>query len=1017
MAMMLLAGIWALANLNKQFFPSFELDFVNVRVVWTGASAEDVESAITNPIEEELRTLDDLHKMFSTSAEGVSTVTLEYTEGTEMGEAIDKVKERVSLIRNLPPGAEEPEISRIVRYDPVASMLITGPDDLAQLRPLARRIERELLEYGIDRVSIKGLPKEELAIQVPSRTLRELDMSLPELADRVNRASQDIPAGVVGRDDVSRQLRALQQRRTEMDFERLPVISDGLGRRLTLADIGTIERRARKGQIEVTFRGRPAVEFTLQRTETGDSLEAAATFERWLKERKSSLPSGIELHVYDESWSLIRDRIELLVRNGAGGLILVVAILFMFLSGRVALWVAIGIPVSFMAALGVLSVLGGSINMISLFALIMTLGIIVDDAIVVGEDAQSHYSAGRSPSEAAEGGAFRMLAPVMSSSLTTIAAFLPLMLVGGVIGNILFDIPLIVVCVILASLVESFLVLPGHLRGAFATLERSTMSRLRARFDGAFGTFRDKVFRPAVTAAVGGTSITIALAVASLLLAVGLVAGKRVPFNFFPTPESSVLSAKVGFVAGTPPERVRAFMQHANDALDAAVATFDEPLLEVAVIRLGEHGQGRTRQTGDQFATLMVELVDSDKRSVRNSTFIDAWNERIILSPGVESFSISARRAGPPGRDVEVKLTGADAGTLKSAALELNRELLAVQGVRNVDDDMPFGPEQLIYDITPLGASLGLTVESIGRQLRAGYDGQVAQIYQDGDEEVEVRVMLSDNERHRLASLQDFAIVPPSGRAVPFSDVVSVTTRQGFETLRHTDGRLSVLVTADVDPAVTTSNEVNQQLTETVLPKLKERFGFEYSLEGRAAEQRETLADMGRGLMYAFVLIYLVLAWVFSSYGWPFVVMTAIPFGLVGAIAGHWLLGVDLTILSLFGLFGLSGIVVNDAIILVSFYKELKASGMPYQQAIVEAACQRLRAVMLTSLTTIAGLLPLLFETSLQAQFLIPMAVSISFGLAFATLLVLLFIPALLMVHERIHRRFARPSGLAAPET
>ena len=1017
MMMMLIAGVWALTGLNKQFFPNFALDFVNVRVVWSGASSEDVESAITNPIEEELRTLDNVIKLSSTSSEGVATITLEYEEGTDMGEAIDQVKERVGLIRNLPLSSEEPEISRIVRYEPVAKMLISGPEDINELRPLARQIERELLKRGIDKVELVGLPREEISIQVRSQTLRELGVSINDLAARVNSASQDMPAGVVGRGDAARQLRALEQRRGELDFERLALLADGSGRRLTVGDVGTVTRRARSGEIEILFRGRPAVEFKLRRTESGDSLEAASVFQTWLEERRPTLPPGIDVFVYDESWSLIRDRIELLIRNGAGGLILVVAILFLFLNGRVAWWVAVGIPVSFMAALGILKLVGGSINMISLFALIMTLGIIVDDAIVVGEDTLAHFTEGHSPAEAAERGAFRMLAPVLSSSLTTIAAFFPLMLVGGIIGNILFDIPLIVICVILASLVESFLVLPGHLRGSLAKIRNREPTGIRRIFDSAFSTFRDGVFRRLVGFAVRNSSLVIAVALTSLIMTIGLIRGERVAFVFFPSPESSVLSANVGFVAGTPASRVRKFMLELDEALRRAVAPYDENLIKVSFVQLGANGSGRSVKRGDQFAALEVELIDSDLRDVRNSEFIDAWKREVVLAPGVETFSITERRAGPPGRDAEVQLLGANAETLKAAALELAQQLAALPGVLSVDDDLPFGPTQLIYDITPLGASLGLSVESIGRQLRAAYDGQVAQIFQDGEEEIEVRVALADAERDHLASLSTTSILTPGGLTVPLTNVVTIRTRRGFEVLRHADGQLSAKVEADVDPAISSSDAVNKQLIANVLPGLTEKYGITYSLEGRAADRRETLADMGQGLIYALVVIYLVLAWVFSSYGWPFVVMSAIPFGLVGGVVGHWLLGIDLTILSLFGLFGLSGIVINDSIILVSFYKQLKEAGMATEQAIIEAACQRLRAVLLTSLTTIAGLTPLLFETSLQAQFLIPMAVSISFGLAFGTFLVLVFIPALLSIYERVWERFVRTPASSAATT
>jgi multidrug efflux pump subunit AcrB len=1009
MIIMIFAGVFGLAKLNTQFFPNFALDIVTVRVAWTGASAEDVETGITIPLEQELRTLDGLNKMTSTSSEGSSSITLEYREGTDMGVALDQVNEQVGLVRNLPATADEPKVSKVVRYEPVARLLVYGPENRDELRPLVRQMEDELLEAGIAKITISGLPDQEIAIQVPSATLRELDLSLQQIAQRVAGGSRDLPAGTVGRNEVSRQLRALEQRRDEEGFASLPLISDESGRYLTLGEVARIERRARTRQVEVEADGKPAVEMLLRRAESSDSLKSAKILDDWLEKRLPTLPAKVKVQTYDEAWKLIKDRIWLLVTNGGGGLVLVVIVLFLFLNARVAFWVAVGIPVSFMATLGVLQLVGGSINMISLFALIMALGIIVDDAIVVGEDALTHFSRGEGAQAAAEAGAQRMLAPVLSSSLTTVAAFLPLMLVGGIIGNILFAIPLVIVCVIAASLVESFLVLPGHLRHTFSKAGREAPSRVRRALDGGFDYFKEKIFRRIVTHAVKRAGTTMALALASLMLAIGLLAGGRIAFNFFPTAESTIITANIGFVAGTPPKLTRQFTTRAVAALREADASFEHPaIVETAVAQLGKiiTSEGRRTPTGDQYAAILVELVEPDRREVRNVALIAAWRERLELVPGLETLSIFERRGGPPGRDVDVSLQGADAPKLKAAALELQETLKGIKGLSGVEDDLPFGSEQLIYELNPQGQALGLTVETVGRQLRAAYDGELAQIFTDQGDEIEVRVMLPDEERYKLASLENIGIRLPGGETVPLASVVDIRFQRGFEVLRHAEGQLAVQISGDVDPAVNNTNDINELLATEVLPELNSRYGTNFKFEGRAADQAETLADMKLGMMFGLAMIYLVLAWVFASYTWPLIVMFIIPFGLVGALTGHFLLGIDLTILSLFGFFGLSGIVVNDSIILVTFFKELRGQGMHYQEAIIEAACQRLRAVLLTSLTTIGGLTPLMFETSLQAQFLIPMAVSISFGLGFATLLVLLVIPALLDIHERIAERF-----------
>ena len=1014
MTMMIIAGIWGLSKLNAQFFPNFDIDFVSVKVVWVGASAEDIEKLITEPLEQQLRGVDRAKELRSRSVDGLSLVTLEFKEGTDMGFAVDQVKEQVDLVRNLPATAETPEIGRIINYEPIASVLIAGPDDPRGLRSIVRRFERELLERGISNIRIFGLPEEEIAIQIPSETLRELGLSLEDIGRRVGAASRDLPVGVIGRGESARQLRFKDQRRGELAFADLPVIAAEDGRLLTLGDIADIQRRPQNAQTTVTYRGRPAVEMRLSRSKDADSLKSARIMREWVEQTRPLLPTGFELNVYDERWGYIKDRINLLLKNGATGLVLVILILFLFLNVPAASWVTVGIPTSFMAALGALYVYGGSINMISLFGLIMTLGIIVDDAIVVGEDAVTHFERGDSPLTAVQKGAQRMLAPVLASSLTTIAAFMPLLLVGGIIGIILRTLPVVVICVILASLIEAFLVLPGHLRGTFARVGSYRPRRLRKKLDDGFVRFRETRFRPTIVAGVRYRWLTVALAAAIFIVSIGWIAGGRIAFNFFPIAEGPIFFANVDFVAGTPQKHVADHLAKVEQALWDTNDHFGGGLVVTAISRLGlgESGDWERRRS-ENIGSVLVELVKPDARTVRNRTFIDEWRARIPDAPGLENLSIKEPTAGPPGQDIEVQITGSSLVAVKSAALTLKNVLIDIPGVSGVEDDMPYGREQLILRLTPTGEALGLSVENLGRQLRAGYEGYLVQVMADNNDEVEVRVVLPDNERNRLDSLNEFEVMLPGGGTVPFANVVTLQSRRGFDSIRHVEGNLAITVTGDVDDAVNNDNRIIANLKQNTLPELEQRHGVRFSFEGRQADQRETLSDMKRGAILALVLIYLVLAWVFGSYGWPLLVMMIIPFGLVGAIWGHTLMNIDLTILSMFGFFGLAGIVVNNSIILVVFYKQIRADGLSPEQAVVEAACQRLRAVLLTSLTTIAGLTPLLFETSLQAQFLIPMATSIAFGLAFATLLVLFLVPALLMIYE--HSFFARHStSLAA---
>ncbi|NLF54110.1 MAG: efflux RND transporter permease subunit [Thauera phenolivorans] len=1011
MLLAFIVGLLGLTRMNVQFFPSFELDMISVRVLWSGASAEDVEIGITDPLEERLKTVDGLKKMTSTSAQGVASITVELREDTDPLLALDQVRQRVDEFRNLPRDAEAPEVARVSRYDPIARLLVRG-NSVDELRPWVRRFERELLAGGIDRVTITGLPEERIAIEVPSAALETLGLSLVEVGERVAQLSRDVPAGVAGERDGAREIRGLEQRRDAQAFGALPVISDAAGV-VRLGDIASIVREPRPGELALAMDGGAVVELQLQRSESGHSLKAAEALEGWLERTLPTLPAAISIEVYDAQWQLIRDRISLLVDNGLSGLVLVVIVLYLFLPARIALWVAVGIPTAFLATLGLMLVFGGTINMMSLFALIMALGMIVDNAIVVSEESDTQRQHGLDPGQAALAAARRMLWPVLAASLTTVAAFVPLMMVGGIIGNILGDIPFVMMMVIMAALLETFLILPSHLKYALGGAGMHA-SGLRQRLDRGFERFRDGPFRRAVELALRWRVSTVAITLGLMILAIGLIAGGRIGFVFFPTPEGQVLYANATFVAGTPRAQTEAFLAELGRALAETEAELGGGLVQTAVARMGGTiGAQGAGASGDQLASMVVELLPPDQREVRNERFLARWRERTAAAAGIELLTFTARQSGPPGRDLNVRLTGDDPLALKAAALELGETMNAIAGVSEVEDDMPFGREQLIYRLTPAGEALGLTTESLGRQLRAGFDGSLAQLVQVGRDELEVRVLLPRAERERLDVFERLIVRLPDGSFAPLASVAAWESRRGFEALRHADGRLAVEVSGEVDVARNDVATIQAELLRGILPALAERHGLDYSFEGRAADQRETMADMRSGLALGLGLIYLVLVWAFASWSWPLVVMAAIPLGLAGAIFGHWLLGIKLTILSMFGLFGLAGIVVNNSIILVSLFQELRARGTALDQALVDAACGRLRAVLLTSLTTVGGLVPLLFETSLQAQFLVPMATSIAFGLGFSAVLVLFFVPALLSMLEAFIARGseARPQA------
>jgi multidrug efflux pump subunit AcrB len=910
MVMMFSSGVIALQKLNVQFFPNFELDQISVSTVWSGASSEDIETGITIPLEQRLRSIDRLKEFTSTSATGVSGITLEFDENSNMTFALDEVKKQVDDFSNLPDDAELPKVAQLVRYESVARLLISGPSQIDELRLLARQFERELISAGIDKVDISGLPKQQIQIELAAEQIQRLGLGLGELAGRIDAASQDLPAGLIGEEDGAREIRSQNQRRTPQDFANLAIVSEA-DKRIHLGDIAKIERGHLSDSSTISVDGKNALVLVLRRNENGDSLEAAEILQNWLDKTRPQLPPNIEIQVFNERWQLIKERIMLLLKNGAGGLVLVLLILYLFLSARVAFWVAVGIPVSFMATLAVLYLVGGSINMISLFALIMALGIIVDDAIVVGEDAQAHFDMGEDPLMASEGGARRMLAPVLASSMTTIAAFLPLMMIGGRMGSIMVAIPMVIVCVIVASLIESFFILPGHLRHAFVHNRAAKTSRFKEKLNRGFEHLRDKWFRRLVRVAIEFRWTTIACAIGFLLFAAGLFLGGKTSWQFFPSPESTTVYANVRFVSGTAREVVNKFVDQVETELNNTIDDIDETVVST-YYRVHGSTVGRGRAiTGERAGSIYVELLSSDQRATDNPSFIENWRSRIKVPPGVESFQITARQVGPSRRELNLRLTGSTPHRLKTAALDLAQTLETIPGVSAIDDDLPYGREQLIYELSPAGEALGLSITDIGRQLRAAYDGIILQRFQQGADEVEVRLQLPQSEQRRLDSLLYLPILLPNGEFVALETVANWRSAQGFETLRHFNGSLSVDVSADVNAALNNTAEIVADLTQFTLPALSSKYGIQYSVEGRSASQRETFADMRLGAIVALALMYLVLAWVFSSYGWPLLVMLTIPLGLTGAVMGHWLMDMNLTILSLFGFFGLSGIAIS----------------------------------------------------------------------------------------------------------
>ncbi len=1017
MAIMLLSGVIALGQLKRQFFPDFGIDVVAVGVVWPGATALDVEANVVAAIEPELRVLANVKRVTSTAAEGLASIAVEFEPGSDMQQGLSEVEQAVAQVTTLPEDAERPTVRRIVRYDNITRLVLSGPVDEALLNDWAKRIREDLLARGVDRVTYVGKRDAEIEVALDPALLRQLGLTVADVAARIREQAQDIPAGDIG-GALELQPRAMGQPETAADVRSIPLLTGPEGRRVTVGDVASVtDRFADKAPVAMRG-GMPAIELAVERALSADALELAAVVDGYLKEMQDRLPAGLSLERYDYVASLIEDRIALLLKNGASGLVLVLGILFLFLNARVAFWVALGIPIAMSAMLFILWLAGMTINMISLFAMLLAIGIVVDDAIVVGEHAVALRERGHSPEDASVMAALFMAAPVTSASLTTIAAFLPLLVIGDIIGAIIREVPVVVIVVLIASLIECLFVLPTHMRHALAKLQAEP-SRFRRWFNGNFERLRHGPYRRLVGTAIAWRYTTLAAALALLIVAVGLMAGGRIGFVFFQGPEADRLEANLAMAPGTPREETRRALVEIEAAARRAAAALAPDQPDLLVMAVGFVGKGLSTAPGLQSASgeavggLVVELLPADLRDIGTQAFATRWRDEVPPIPGVESFTIRERLGGPPGREVDIRLRGEiPPARLKAAALEVRALLERLSGVSQIGDDLDYGKEEILVSLTPRGEAMGFTTELVGRQLRDAFEGAVARRFARGDEEIEIKVRY-DAEARADDRLERLLVEGPTGTPVRLGEVATLDEARGFARVTRRDGQREVAITAELDEALILLAQVQEAIDGDV-GEVARRYGISHEWVGRAEEQRRTLGDLRLGTMIGLALIYIILAWVFASFTRPLAVMAVIPFGFVGTVLGHLVMGFDITILSLVSLLGLSGILVNDSIIMVTTIDERRRHGEAALDAILGGSVDRLRAVLLTSLTTIGGLTPLLFETSIQAQFLQPMAVTLVFGLMITTFLVLFVVPALLAVEEDVARLLGRDQRRAA---
>lgn len=1014
LVLMLAIGLTALPRMRTQFFPDVATDNVVVSVTWDGASAEDVDSAIVQILEPALRTVDGVDRSSASSRENRAAITLEFEPGWDMGRAANEVQAAIDVITTLPDEAEKPVVRRGAWRDRVTDVILTGPLAPEQLARLADEMVIRLFDVGVTRTTLQGVAAPETIVEVPSASLIAHDITMAEIAAAIASEISTDPAGDMS--GANTRVRTGTESRSPRDLAAIALRALPDGTTLTIGDVARIRVEGATRELAYFVGETPAIALLVDRSAQGDAIEIQERVQAIADEMAKTLPEGVRIDLVRTRSEAISGRLRMLLDNALTGLALVVALLFLFLNARTAFWVAAGIPVALLGAMALMYAGGLTLNMISLFALIITLGIVVDDAIVVGEHADArHRKLGEAPAVAAERAARTMALPVFSASLTTIIAFFGLSIIGGWFGNLIFDIPFTVIAVLAASLIECFLILPNHMAHALAHSARQHWYDVPSRVvNRGFTAFRDRAFRPFIGLVIRARYVVLAVALVLLATQVASFLRGDVTWRFFNAPEQGNVDGNFAMVPGASRADAIRQMREMQRATEALGAEYEErygtnPLAHVMAQVGGPAGRGlagsETRDP-DLLGGISIELIDADLRPYSSFAFVADLQDRVPQLPLTETLSFRGTRSGAGGDALDVQFYGATAEALKAAAEALKATLGLFPEISALEDNLPYDKTEIILDLTPQGEALGLTIEDLGRVLRNRVNGIEAATYPDGPRTAAVRVELP---RSDLAAdfLDRVQLHLPGGEFVLLADVVSVQTRTGFATVRRENGLRIVKVTGDLsedDPA--RAAEIMQALQTDILPGIASAHQVEYRLAGLSEEEDEFLADARLGFMLTLLGIYLVLALVFASWTRPLVVMAIIPFGLVGTIWGHAHWEVPLSIFTVVGLLGLSGIIINDSIVLVSAI-DAKARTRGIVPAIIDGTADRLRAVLLTTLTTVLGLAPLLFERSAQAQFLKPTVITLVYGLGFGMALVLLVVPALLAIGRDLSRQSA----------
>lgn len=1013
----IVVGLFALPSLKRETFPDIKPDEVQITAAYPGAAAEDVEDAVCQRIEDAVEGVEGLDEVRCEARESTAQAVAKMLEGNDIERFLDDVKSEVEAIDSFPADVERPIVKQLGRVDFVAAIAVSGPMAPSDLKRYAEILKDRLMQLPrISQVSIKGFSEREILIEVDADALRRHGLSITDVAETVGRQSLNLPGGVMETDAADVLVRFDDERVTPQQFRDLVILSGERGGEVRLSDIATVSDTFAAEEAKVIVDGSRAALLSVSKTKDQDSLDVMADIVAFLDQERARAPEGVTLFVAQDISSIVEDRLTMLVDNGVVGLVLVFLTLWLFFSLRYSFWVSMGLPVSFFGTFALMTLFGLSIDMISMVGLLIAIGLLMDDAIVIAENVAAHMARGASAFEAAVEGTRQVAPGIVSSFLTTICVFGALVFMQGNIGQVMRVMPIVLIMTLAVSLIEAFLILPHHLAHSLGAMQRKDPSRFRAGFERRFDHFRDAVFGPLVDRAIRWRYLTLGIMAGLLILSVSAFAGGLIKFRAFPDLEGDVVVSRILLPQGTPLARTEAVAARIVAAAERVEERFpgqpdNQPLIRHVTVEYNTNTDAY--ETGPHVATVTLDLLNSQVRTARMTDIIEAWREETGTISDVVALKFVERQIGPGGRAIDIRLRGDDLDQLKAASLELRDWLAGYEGMLDLSDDLRPGKPEMRLTLKDGAGSLGVTGQSIAAQLRGAFQGTEVTEVQDAGETWQVRVRLAPEDRDSLADLDYFTVALPDGTQVPLTAVADITVDRGFARIHRVDGLRTVTLQGEIDGTVANAQEILADTRERFLPELQARYpGVVAEFEGQARETATTGESVRRNLIIGLIGVYMLLAFQFRSYLEPVIVMAVIPMALVGAVIGHLAQGLEMSMPSMIGLAALSGVVVNDTILLVMFIKEHRAQGMATEEAARQAARARFRAILLTSLTTVAGLMPLLLETSLQAQVLIPLATSLAFGLAAATVLALFLVPALYTVIDDLR---PRPRGAAGP--